>query len=133
MLLLITLLASPLQAGVVVIVNAENTVNDFNQRQLVDLYMGRDLYFPNGQMALRLDQSPDSKVRKNFYANLVGKTVAQVNAYWARLLFTGRASPPQVIRNSKDVLKAIRNNFNAVGYIDEKDLEDGVRVIAHVD
>ncbi len=132
-LLLITLLASPLQAGVVVIVNAENTVNDFNQRQLVDLYMGRDLYFPNGQMALRLDQSPDSKVRKNFYANLVGKTVAQVNAYWARLLFTGRASPPQVIRNSKDVLKAIRNNFNAVGYIDEKDLEDGVRVIAHVD
>ncbi len=132
-LLLITLLASPLQAGVVVIVNAENTVNDFNQRQLVDLYMGRDLYFPNGQMALRLDQSPDSKVRKNFYANLVGKTIAQVNAYWARLLFTGRASPPQVIRNSKDVLKAIRNNSNAVGYIDEKDLEDGVRVIAHVD
>lgn len=132
-LLLITLLASPLQAGVVVIVNAENTVNDFNQRQLVDLYMGRDLYFPNGQMALRLDQSPDSKVRKNFYANLVGKTIAQVNAYWARLLFTGRASPPQVIRNSKDVLKAIRNNSNAVGYIDEKDLEDGVRIVAYVD
>lgn len=115
------------------IVNAENTVNDFNQRQLVDLYMGRDLYFPNGQMALRLDQSPDSKVRKNFYANLVGKSVAQVNAYWARLLFTGRASPPQVIRNSKDVLEAIRSNSNAVGYIDEKDLEEGVRIIAHVD
>jgi len=132
-LLLITLLASPLQAGVVVIVNAENTVLDFNQRQLVDLYMGRDLYFPNGQMAIRLDQSPDSKVRKNFYANLVGKSVAQVNAYWARLLFTGRASPPQVIRNSKDVLEAIRSNANAVGYIDEKDLEEGVRIIAHVD
>ena len=132
-LLLITLLASPLQAGVVVIVNAENTVLDYNQRQLVDLYMGRDLYFPNGQMAIRLDQSPDSKVRKNFYANLVGKSVAQVNAYWARLLFTGRASPPQVIRNSKEVLEAIRSNANAVGYIDEKDLEEGVRIIAHVD
>lgn len=131
-LLFIALLASPSQAGVVVIVNAENTASDFSQRQLVDLYMGRNLYFPNGQLALRLDQSPSSEIRRTFYESLVGKSVAQVNAYWARLLFTGRASPPQVIRTSKDLLQAIKNNPNAVGYIDEKELEDGVKVIARV-
>ncbi|OUS28548.1 hypothetical protein A9Q99_12935 [Gammaproteobacteria bacterium 45_16_T64] len=132
MLLFIALLASPSQAGVVVIVNAENTASDFSQRQLVDLYMGRNLYFPNGQLALRLDQSPSSEIRRTFYESLVGKSVAQVNAYWARLLFTGRASPPQVIRTSKGLLQAIKNNPNAVGYIDEKELEDGVKVIARV-
>ncbi|MBV1920666.1 MAG: hypothetical protein KUG73_08275, partial [Pseudomonadales bacterium] len=106
----VALFASPLQAGIVVIVNSENTASDFSQRQLVDLYMGRDLYFPDGSMALRLDQSPKSQVRHDFYRNLVGKSVAQINAYWARLLFTGRASPPQVISDSQGVLKAVRNN-----------------------
>ncbi len=131
--IIIALLASPLQAGVVVIVNSENATSDFSQRQLVDLYMGRDLYFSNGEMALRLDQSPTSKVRHDFYKNLVGKSVAQINAYWARLLFTGRASPPQVISDSEGVLKAIRNNANAVGYINESELAPGVKVVARVD
>jgi len=128
----IALFASPLQAGIVVIVNSENTTSYFSQRQLVDLYMGRDLYFPDGTMALRLDQSPKSQVRHDFYKNLVGKSVAQINAYWARLLFTGRASPPQVINDSKGVLKAVRNNENAVGYINESELDAGVKVVGRV-
>ena len=128
----VALFASPLQAGIVVIVNSENTASDFSQRQLVDLYMGRDLYFPDGSMALRLDQSPESKVRHEFYKNLVGKSVAQINAYWARLLFTGRASPPQVISDSQGVLKAVRNNTNAVGYINESELDAGVKVVGRV-
>ena len=130
--LCVVLFASPLQAGIVVIVNSDNTTPEFTQRQLVDLYMGRNLYFQNGNMALRLDQAPDSKVREDFYKSLVGKTVAQINAYWARLLFTGRASPPQVISNSQDVLQAIRENTNAVGYINESELDASVKVVGRV-
>ncbi len=129
----IALLASPLQAGIVVIVNSENSTSDFSQRQLVDLFMGRDLYFPDGTMALRLDQSPKSQVRHDFYKNLVGKSVAQINAYWARLLFTGRASPPLVMSDSEGVLKAIKNNANAVGYINESELDSSVKVVGRVD
>lgn len=129
----IVLLASPLQAGIVVIVNSENSTSNFSQRQLVDLFMGRDLYFPDGTMALRLDQSPKSQVRHDFYKNLVGKSVAQINAYWARLLFTGRASPPLVMSDSEGVLKAIKNNANAVGYINESELDSSVKVVGRVD
>lgn len=115
-----------------VVVNTENTASSLTQRQLIDLYMGRNLYFPDGQLALRLDQAPDSAVRHQFYQRLVGKTVAQVNAYWARLLFTGRASPPQVIQHSKDILKTVRNNHHAIGYMDENDVDDSVRIISRV-
>ena len=95
--------------------------------------MGLDLYFPDGTMALRLDQSPKSQVRHDFYKNLVGKSVAQINAYWARLLFTGRASPPLVMSDSEGVLKAIKNNANAVGYINESELDSSVKVVGRVD
>lgn len=129
----ILLLASQVQAGIVVIVNPNNDLQKFSQRQLVDLYMGRNLYFPNGELALRLDHPPDSPIRAEFYQGLVGKSVSEVSAYWARLLFTGRASPPQVIQDSESVLNIVRNNNNAIGYIEENELDDTVKVIGRVD
>lgn len=121
------------QAAIVVIVNTDNPVNNFTQRQLVDLYMGRNLYFPDGRLAIRLDQSPGSSIREEFYQQLVGKTVAEVNAYWARLLFTGRASPPQVMNNSERVIEAVTKNKNAIGYVRESELVDTVKVVGRVD
>ncbi|PIE43985.1 MAG: hypothetical protein CSA50_02885 [Gammaproteobacteria bacterium] len=120
-------------AGVVVIVNQENKVDSFNHRQIIDIYMGRNLYFPNGSRVIRLDQPPDSIIRSKFYQALLGKTVAQVNAYWARLLFTGRGRPPHTLESTRQVLEAVRDNINAIGYIDESSLDDSVKVVGHVD
>jgi ABC-type phosphate transport system substrate-binding protein len=120
------------RAEIVVVVNPNNPIESFSRRELVDLYMGRTQSFSDGSMALRLDLPPDSQVRGDFYRGLVNKSVAEVNAYWAKLLFTGRASPPQVMDNSQSVLKAVRENKNAVGYIDSKDVDSSVKVVAHV-
>lgn len=120
-------------AGIVVIVNKENTVTELSKREIIDLYMGRNLYFPDGKLALRLDHPPTSEEREQFYQSLVKKTVAQVNAYWAKLLFTGRATPPMLMGNSDQVLDTIRNNRNAIGYIDEADLDQSVKVVGRVD
>lgn len=130
---LVMLLSSSVSAGVVVIVNKDNPTESFNHRQLVDVYMGRNLYFPDGQLVIRLDQAPDSNVRSDFYQSLLGKSVAEVNAYWARLLFTGRAAPPHALSGDNNVLKAVRENLNAIGYIDESALDDSVKVVGRVD
>ena len=71
--------------------------------------------------------------RSAFYRGLVNKSVAEVNAYWAKLLFTGRASPPQVVGNSRAVLAAVRDNKSAIGYVDSADVDDSVKVVARVD
>jgi ABC-type phosphate transport system substrate-binding protein len=120
------------RAEIVVIVHNDNPTVTLSTRELVDLYMGRNLYFPNGSLALRLDQAPTSTIRAHFYQSLVKKSVAQVNAYWAKLLFTGRASPPMPLQNSNDILETIRNNKNAVGYIDAAEFDNSVKVIARV-
>ena len=127
------LLGSVAKADIVVVVNVANPVTSFNHRELVDLYMGRNLHFSDGSLVLRLDQAPESAVREKFYRALVDKSVAQVNAYWAKLLFAGRATPPQSVDDSRSVLTAIRNNRNAIGYIDSSDLDDSVKVVAHVE
>lgn len=133
MCLMCLLLATAASAEIVVVVNKQNPVDSLNRRELVDLYMGRNQHYPNGTLVLRLDQAPDSETRSQFYRALVNKSVAEVNAYWARLLFTGRASPPQVLDNSASVLDAVRQNPNAIGYVDSRDVDNSVKVIGRVD
>ncbi|MCG8671838.1 MAG: hypothetical protein MI867_20710 [Pseudomonadales bacterium] len=121
------------EAAIVVVVNNANPTEKMSERELIDMYMGRNLYFANGQLALRLDHSPKSSVRRDFYRQLVGKTVAQVNAYWARLLFTGTAAPPHVIPDKSEVIEAVKKNVNAIGYIDEADLVEDLKVVGRID
>ncbi len=124
---------SIVKADIVVVVNLANPVSSFNHRELVDLYMGRNLHFSDGSLVLRLDQAPESAVREQFYRALVDKSVAQVNAYWAKLLFAGRATPPQFVSDSQSALTAVRSNRNAIAYVNSSDLDDSVKVVAHVD
>lgn len=91
--------------------------------------MGRYQNFPNGEAAFPIDQQPTSEIRSTFYRNLVNKSVVQMNAYWAKLLFTGRSSPPRVMSDSEAVKKAVQENKGAIGYINSTELDDNVKVI----
>ncbi|NGN96741.1 hypothetical protein G5S52_03445 [Grimontia sp. S25] len=111
------------------VVNAENPLSALSSRQLVDLYMGRYNSYPNGESADTTDLPERSQERELFYRMLVGKSAAQVNAYWARLLFTGKSEPPQTVGSSDDVIALVRDNKNAIAYINEADLVDGLKVV----
>lgn len=120
-------------AEIVIVANLKNSTEALSARQLLDIYMGRYQSFPNGEPAFPLDLLPDSPLRVDFYQKLTNKSVAEVNAYWARLLFTGRATPPRVMSDSLTVLKAVRENLGAIGYIDSTHIDGTVKVIARVD
>lgn len=117
------------RADIAVVVNVDSGVNKLSERQVVDLFMGRYVAFPNGATALPLDQPVDSKARAKFYELLTGKTVPQINAYWAKLIFSGRASPPRVAPDESKVLSMIRDNKHAIGYVDARDLDKTVKVV----
>lgn len=113
----------------VVIVNANNPITALTREQVVDIYMGRRTHFPDGHAALPIDLNPDSPLRVAFYQTLVGRTVAQVNAYWARLLFTGRATPPRVLSTPEAVRDVVRANPNAIAYLDSQMVDDQVKIV----
>lgn len=127
--LLITTVTPAAMAEVVVVVHPDNPVAEFNREQLIDIYMGRNTHFPDGRAAMPFDQAPDSPIRAIYYQNLINKSVAQVNAFWARLLFSGRATPPKVLTGAQAVINVVAHNRNAIGYIDSHDLDNNVRVV----
>lgn len=131
-LLLISLVNSA-SAELVVIGNKDMDTEELTRKEVIDIYMGRNSVFPNGKIAMPLDQSVDSDARSQFYAKLVGKNINEINAYWARLLFSGRARPPRVIKREEEIVNTVTENNSVIGYVDSSYLTDDVKVIIRVE
>ncbi|WP_146071891.1 type 2 periplasmic-binding domain-containing protein [Marinobacterium lutimaris] len=114
---------------ILVVVSKDSTVNTISKRELVDLYMGRVHSLPDGSPVMKIDAPVDSPVRAAFYQALIGMKVSEVNAYWARLMFTGRATPPMSVTKSGDIAALLANNPNALGYLPEDSENENLKTI----
>lgn len=127
----LALLALPSAASqdLYVVVNKQNPLKALTKQQLTDLFMGRSPYFPSGAAVLKLDAPGSSSLRQQFYHALVNMSLPEVNAYWARLMFSGRATPPMQVASENDMLQLISQNPNAIGYIPAGAMNEEVKVL----
>lgn len=115
--------------ALVVIVSTSAGPIEMGHSELVHLYMGRLNRLPSGLSALPLDLE---EARETFYAGLVNKRLPEINAYWARLVFSGRASPPRTVATAAEMLNIVSNNPGAIGYVRRADLNDRVQVVMEI-
>lgn len=116
-------------ADVVVIVATRSAVKALTANQAADLFLGKASDFPGGGAATPIDQGEGSPARDAFYQKAAGKAPAQMKAYWARMLFTGRGEPPVESGDSAAVKRLVAANPGLVGYIDKDALDASVRVL----
>ena len=118
-----------LASDLVVIVNPLSGVRSMTRDEVANVFMARYRQLPSGTMARPLDLGSDSVQRHEFYARLVGKQLPDINAYWARLLFSGRAIPPLQVRDSDAAIKTVAENKGAIAYVDKRAVDARVRVV----
>lgn len=136
LLLLLTILwldTGVAQPRIAVIAHQESSFTEISRKQLVDIYMGRLLSLPNNRIPLPLDQPGGSPLRERFYESLTERPMAQINAYWARLMFSGRATPPRMLPDSAGILQTVSQNRDAIGYIEEDKINASVRVLFYLE
>ena len=80
--------------NLVIIVNPASGIENLTRSQIVDIFLGRNRKLPSGAVAIPIDLRSGDPERKEFYLLLVGKDLAQMSSYWARLVFSGQATPP---------------------------------------
>jgi len=100
-----------------VIVNLSNPLAKLDKKELIALYTGRSRNFPGGGPAEVFDQPRDSPQREAFYLALTGMDLAQIDSYWARLLFTGRVVPPKMLGSDQALLAEVKRNPRAIAYL----------------
>ncbi|MCL9775246.1 hypothetical protein [Vibrio methylphosphonaticus] len=64
------------------------------------------------------DWPESSSERSEFYEYLLGKDIAQMNAYWASLSFSGKARPPKEIGDATvtALIHWLKEKPNRIGY-----------------
>jgi len=132
LLLALLLLAAQLgtaTAEPVVIVAAGQPLASLSADQVSDLFMGKISYRGGNTHLTPVDQAENSAVRDEFYRKLTGKDAAQITAYRARMLFTGRGEPPLESGDNAAVKRMVAAHPGLIGYIDRSAMDASVKVL----
>jgi len=111
------LYAADKSGSIQVIVNAQAEVSSMKKKHVMALFLGRSRAFPNGKPVKALDNRIGSSIREQFFEMLTGKSISDIDAYWARLRYSGRASPPKEIDNVDEILTEVSRNVSALAYV----------------
>lgn len=124
------LVSSVASANLAVIVNKGNS-SELTADAVKRIYLGKMDTFSDGTPVSPLDIA-DGAVKDDFNQSIVGRNTSQVSAYWSKMIFTGKGTPPDVKPDENAVIDAVANNPTAIGYISMDALggrADEVRVI----
>lgn len=125
--------ANMASAQVAVIVNPKSPLASMTADQAASIFMGKTSTLPNGATAVPADLPESSAARDQFYSKAAGKTGPQVKATWARLTFSGKATPPRELPTAADVKKHVAANPDAIGYIEKSAVDGTVKVVLTVE
>ena len=112
-----------------VIVNPQSGEAQLSKAEVINIFMGRQRKLPSGATALAIDLASQNAEKKHFYARLVGKELAEINSYWARLIFSGQGSPPRQAETAEEVLDIVENNKGAIGYLERGQVNPRVMIV----
>ncbi|MGQ8366170.1 hypothetical protein [Glaciecola sp. 1036] len=113
----------------VVINHVDSPLKTLTKKQVVDIYMGRAIQLPTNERVLALDYEDSENLREAFYLQLIGMNTKRVNAYWSRLLFSGRALPPSRVVDLNSASELLTANLNAIAFTRKSDLPKGFKVL----
>lgn len=126
-------LANLAAADLVVIVNPKSPLTSMTPEQVSAIFMGKTNTLPSGSTAAPADLPEGNAARDQFYSKAAGKSSSQVKATWARLTFSGKATPPKELGTAADVKKFVASNPDAIGYIEKSAVDGTVKAILSLD
>jgi len=119
----------PAYAALAIIVHPSNNMAGITAEETANIYLAKVGVFSNGKRAVPVDQSANSPARKKFYSAVIKKDDSSLKVYWSKLLFTGKAQPPDEIGDDAAVKNWVATNPDAIGYVDGKFVDSSVKVL----
>lgn len=124
-----TLSVSSAWADISVVINPANT-NAVSADDLNRLFLGRASSFADGSKATPLNMAEGQAARDEFDNKVLSRSSAQLKAYWSKLVFTGKGTPPKELADDAAVKAAVAADSSAIGYISSASVDGSVKVVA---
>lgn len=126
---LICLTSAFAQADVVLIAHNSLPTDSIDKTLAANIFLGKAFALPDGTRLIPLERPKSDPAKAVFHKNVTGRSLSQLNAYWSRLIFTGKNPPPTEVDEDEEVVSLILGNQNLIGYIQRESLTDGVKVV----
>jgi hypothetical protein len=94
-----------------------------------NIFLGRWDELPDGTPIDIVEQYAESEIRIQFHNKFTGKNQSQLNAFRAKLVFTGRGKIPREVNNVKELEKLLLENPNFIGYMDRANVPDSLKIV----
>lgn len=124
--------AQAVAEGVLLVASSACPLQELTRSQAVAYFTGRLRNLPSGEPVQPLDLPLSHPARERFYKLLTGLGLAQMNSYWSRLAFSGQMQPPQVAASEVELVRLLRANPRALGYLPRLPDEGGLRTLLAV-
>jgi ABC-type phosphate transport system substrate-binding protein len=121
------------QQGYRVIVNKDNPTTTLSRSEVSKYLLKKKTQWDHGPKASPVDLAGDSSVREVFSEDVHGRSVALIQRYWQKQIFSGRGVPPPEVANDDEVIKLVNSDKGAIGYVSPgARLPDDVKVLSIV-
>lgn len=114
-------------AEVAVIVHPSNN-NQLDEATISKIFLGREKSFADGQSVVPLALADAAPASTAFNDAVLKKSASQLKAYWSKLVFTGKGTPPKEISSDEEMLKLVATNPSVIGYVDASKVDASVKV-----
>ncbi|QTQ36005.1 Uncharacterized protein ToN1_18510 [Aromatoleum petrolei] len=115
-------------AQTVIVADAHSPLPALTREQAEQFYLGHGHTLPDGSVVTLADLPPGS-IRDQFYQQLTRKNPSQIRAHWSRMVFTGRALPPQQAESMAQLRQWLASQPNLIGYMPAADADGRVKVL----
>ncbi len=123
-------IAFSVNAQTIIVVSTVSPFKNISIHQAKKIWLGEKKRL-NGVPMIALDQK-EGKTQHEFYQKILGKTPQEIDVYWKKMTFTGKAFAPTKLSNDQQIKEWLSLNPLAIGYIDVKSQDDSVRVLLEI-
>lgn len=114
-------------AEVAVIVHPSNN-NALDEATVAKIFLGREKSFADGKSVVPVSLSETATASTAFNDTVLKKSSSQLKAYWSKLVFTGKGTPPKEITSDEEMIKLVATNPSLIGYVDASKVDASVKV-----
>lgn len=92
-------------------------ITSLSRADLSAVFLKKTNKWPDGTPIVPVEPDHDSSLRLTFCRTVHDKTVAMIDSYWQKQVFSGRSSPPLTKTSDAEVIAYVRGARGAIGYV----------------
>lgn len=117
----------PAENTVLVIANKHFPSDSISLSDLKKVYLGKKKH--QGRYKLTpFDLKDNTAVKTAFIGKVMASTLGRYKAYWLKQQFREGNTPPRILHSTEDMLRAVRGERGAIGYLRKEDFKADLKI-----